>query len=92
VLTAFSNAESGLVGARQTAEQKQRQQAAVAVARRAYDFSQAQMAAGTVNILTVLNTENALFSAQDALVQAEYLQLQALVGLYTALGGGWQQR
>ncbi len=91
VLTAFSNTESALVAARQTAEQQQRQQAAVTVARRAYDYSQAQMAAGTVNILTVLNTENALFSAEDALVQVEYAHLQALVGLYTALGGGWKQ-
>jgi multidrug efflux system membrane fusion protein len=30
------------------------------------------MSAGTVNILTVLNTENALFSAQDELVQVQY--------------------
>ena len=59
-------------------------------AKRAYDFAQAQMAAGTVNILTVLNTENALFSAQDQLLQVNYLHLQALVDLFTALGGGWQ--
>jgi outer membrane protein TolC len=50
-----------------------------------------QMSAGTVNILTVLNTENALFSAQDELVQVNYLHLQALVDLFTALGGGWNQ-
>jgi outer membrane protein TolC len=49
------------------------------------------MSAGTVNILTVLNTENALFSAQDELVQARFLHLQSLVDLFTALGGGWQQ-
>ena len=44
-----------------------------------------------MNILNVLNTENALFSAQDELVQVQYLRLQALINLYTALGGGWQQ-
>jgi outer membrane protein, multidrug efflux system len=91
VLTAFSNVESALVAARQTADQQQRQQDAVAKARRAYEFAQAQMSAGTINILTVLNTENALFSAQDSLVQVEYSHLQALVDLYTALGGGWHQ-
>jgi multidrug efflux system outer membrane protein len=91
VLTAFSNVESALVAARQTAEQQQRQADAVAKARRAYEFAQAQMSAGTVNILTVLNTENALFSAQDTLVQVEYSHLQALVDLFTALGGGWHQ-
>jgi NodT family efflux transporter outer membrane factor (OMF) lipoprotein len=91
VLTAFGNVEGALVAARQTAEQRQRQRDAVAKARRAYEFAQAQMSAGTVNILTVLNTENALFSAQDTLVQVEYSHLQALVDLFTALGGGWHQ-
>ena len=91
VLTAFSNVEGALVAAQQTAEQQRRQQDAVATARRAFEFAQTQMSAGTVNILTVLNTENALFSAQDQLVQVNYLHLQALVDLFTALGGGWQQ-
>jgi len=91
VLTAFSNVEDALVAAQQTAEQQKRQQDAVATARRAYEFAQKQMSAGTVNILTVLNTENALFTAQDQLVQVNYLHLQALVDLFTALGGGWNQ-
>jgi NodT family efflux transporter outer membrane factor (OMF) lipoprotein len=91
VLTAFSNVEGALVAAQQTAEQQKRQQDAVATAQRAYQFAQTQMSAGTVNILSVLNTENALFSAQDELVQVNYLRLQALVDLFTALGGGWHQ-
>ena len=91
VLTAFSNTESALVAARETGVQLDRQKDAVAKARRAYDFARAQLSAGTVNVLTVLSTENALFSAQDAFVQIEYSHLQALVDLYTALGGGWRQ-
>jgi len=80
-----------LVAARQTAVQQKRQTEAVAKARRAYEFAQAQMSAGTINVLTVLNTENALFSARDTLVEVQYSHLQALVDLYTALGGGWQE-
>jgi NodT family efflux transporter outer membrane factor (OMF) lipoprotein len=91
VLTAFSNVEDALVAVQQTAEQQKRQQEAVATARRAFEFAQQQMSAGTVNILTVLNTENALFGAQDELVQINYLRLHALVDLFTALGGGWYQ-
>jgi outer membrane protein TolC len=49
------------------------------------------MKAGTITILTVLNTETSLFSAQDALVQAKSARLQALVNLFGALGGGWQK-
>ena len=91
VLTAFGNVEDALVATQQTAEQQKRQQDAVATAKRAFEFAEMQMSAGTVNILTVLNTENALFSAQDQLVQDNFLRLQALVDLFTALGGGWQQ-
>ena len=91
VISAFSNVESALVAAQQTQEQQSRQQDAVDKARRAFQFAQTQMSAGTVNILTVLNTENALFSAEDELVQIQYLHLQSMVDLYTALGGGWQQ-
>jgi NodT family efflux transporter outer membrane factor (OMF) lipoprotein len=91
VISAFSNVENALVAARQTKEQQIRQQKAVDTARRAFQYAQTQMSAGTVNILNVLNTENALFSAQDELVQVQYLHLQSLVDLFTALGGGWQQ-
>jgi multidrug efflux system outer membrane protein len=90
VITAFSNVEGALVAARQTADQLERQREAVDKARQAYDFAQEQMKAGTINILTVLNTENTLFSAQDVLVQVQYARLQALINLFTALGGGWQ--
>ena len=91
VISAFSNVESALVAAQQTQEQQSRQLEAVNKARRAFQFAQTQMSAGIVNILTVLNTENALFSAQDELVQVQYLHLQSMVDLYTALGGGWQE-
>jgi NodT family efflux transporter outer membrane factor (OMF) lipoprotein len=91
VLTAFGNVDSALAATRQTAQQQDRQREAVATARRAYEFARTQLSAGTVNILTVLNTENALFSAEDVLVQVQYAHLQSMVELFTALGGGWQQ-
>jgi NodT family efflux transporter outer membrane factor (OMF) lipoprotein len=91
VLTALGNVEDALVEVQQTAEQELRQQEAVDTARRAFDYSQLQMQAGTTNVLTVLNTETALFTAQDTLVQVKYQHLQSLVDLYRALGGGWRQ-
>ncbi len=91
VLSAFSDVENALVALAQTADQLQRQQEAVTAARRAYDFTETQLHAGTVNVLTVLNTQSALFNAQDTLVQVRFAHLQALVQLYGALGGGWQQ-
>ena len=90
VISAFSNVEDALVAAQQTAEQYSRQQDAVAKARRAYEITEKQLHAGIVNVLTVLNTQTALFNAEDALVQVRFAHLQALVQLFNALGGGWQ--
>ena len=91
VISAFGNVEDALAAARQTALELQRQQEAVDTARDAYQLSQDQLAAGTINILTVLNTQTALFTAEDALTQAKYSHVNALVTLFNALGGGWQQ-
>ncbi len=90
VLAALGDVENALVAVQQAADQQQRQQDAAEKAQRAFDFAQIQMAAGTTNILTVLNTETTLFTAQDELVQVKFQHLEALVELYQALGGGWQ--
>jgi NodT family efflux transporter outer membrane factor (OMF) lipoprotein len=90
VIAALSDVENALIGAQQTDEQQRRQQVATDQARRAFDFAQEQMAAGTTNILTVLNTETTLFTAEDQLVVVKFQHLQALLQLYQALGGGWQ--
>jgi multidrug efflux system outer membrane protein len=92
VLTAFGNVEDALIAVEQSRDDQVRQQDAVDKARRAFEYAQLQMRAGTTNILTELNTEIALFTAQDALVQVKFQHLQALVQLYQALGGGWQQQ
>jgi outer membrane protein, multidrug efflux system len=90
VISAFANVEDALIAVQQTEELVRREREAASQAERAYRFAQTQMHAGTINILTLLNTETALFSARDALAQAKYAHLQALVSLYQALGGGWQ--
>lgn len=91
VLTALGNVEDALIAVQQSAQLQLRQQDAADKARRAFEFAQLQFQAGTTNVLTMLNTETALFSAQDALVQAKFAHMQALLDLYQALGGGWRQ-
>ncbi len=76
MISAFGNVEDSLIAVQQTAEQLLRQQLAVDKARRAYEFAQAQFHAGTINILTVLNTETALFTAQDTLAQVKLTHLR----------------
>ena len=50
------------------AEQERLQAEAVATARRAYELSETQLRAGTIDITTVLNTQRTLFTEQDQLV------------------------
>jgi len=92
VISALSNVEDSLIALQQTGDLVERQEQATLTAERASEFAQRQMRAGTINVLTLLNTETALFSARDALAQAKFAHLQALVQLYQALGGGWQQQ
>jgi outer membrane protein, multidrug efflux system len=89
VISAFGNVEDSLAAVTDTGEQLRREQIATDKARSAYQMSQDQFHAGTVNILTVLSTENSLFTAEDALAQAQLAHLEAVVGLFNALGGGW---
>jgi multidrug efflux system outer membrane protein len=89
-VSAFVDVEDSLAGARHFADEEARQQRAATAAQRAYDISIAQLHAGTIDLVTVLTAQSALFSAEDALVQAKLAQLQADVSLYEALGGGWQ--
>jgi NodT family efflux transporter outer membrane factor (OMF) lipoprotein len=90
VISAFSNVEDALAATQRTAEQQASQEVAVAKARRAYELALLQYRAGSVDLLTALTTENALFSANDLLVQVRIARMQALVSLFNALGGGWQ--
>ena len=89
VVQALSDVESALAALRYATEQERLQRDAVATAQRASDIARAQLRAGTTDIVTTLQTENALFTALDALTQVRLARFLALVNLYKALGGGW---
>ena len=88
-LQAFQDADTYLVAVRYAAQQEALERQAVAVAQRAADIARAQLAAGTVDITTVLNTQTTLFQDQNTLAQVRLAHFQALINLYKALGGGW---
>ena len=89
VLQAFTDVEDALIGLRYAAAQEKLQQNAYDISNRANDIAHEQMQAGTVDITTVLNTENTLRSTQLTLVQVRLSRLDALITLFKALGGGW---
>ncbi|WP_231920598.1 efflux transporter outer membrane subunit [Magnetospirillum sp. XM-1] len=90
VASAFSDVENALIAVEKAAEEVDAQRNSESTSRRAFEIAQAQLAGGIVDVTTVLNTQKTLFSAQDSLAQARLGQMQAIVGLYKALGGGWQ--
>jgi multidrug efflux system outer membrane protein len=89
-LSAFGDVEDALAATTDSASQQAAEEATVASARQAYQMALDAFHGGTTTILTVLVAESALFSAEDALTQARLAQIQALVSLFKALGGGWR--
>jgi NodT family efflux transporter outer membrane factor (OMF) lipoprotein len=89
VLQALSDVETGLTAASFAADQEALEAEAVRTAQHSADIARAQLQAGTVDIVTVLNTETTLFTDQDTLAQVRVARFTALVSLYKALGGGW---
>ena len=64
----------------------------VRAATEAFRIAELQYREGTIDILSLLNTEQQLFTAQDTLAQTKLLQLEACVSVYQQLGGGWTQQ
>jgi outer membrane protein, multidrug efflux system len=89
VLSAFSNVEQSLIGVQQTTEAETIQERVVRSSRRAFDLSEQQLKAGTINLVTLIQTEETLFTAEDQLAIDRFNHMQAVVNLFQALGGGW---
>jgi outer membrane protein, multidrug efflux system len=88
-LSAFGDVEDALTGTNQLAVQQAAENESVTSARSSYDMSQEAFQGGTTTILSVLNGEDALLSAEQSQSQAHMAYLQSIVGLFDALGGGW---
>lgn len=90
VLQSLTDVEQSLTAVQNLAEQEALEREAVQVAQRSADIANAQLEAGTIDIITSLNTQVTLFNDLDLLVQIRLARFQALVSLFKALGGGWQ--
>ncbi|MCF8477931.1 MAG: efflux transporter outer membrane subunit [Pseudolabrys sp.] len=89
VISGFADVENALDAIRQTAVRERLQGDVVSSSRRAFDIAEQRLREGTVDLVTVLQTQQTLYSAQDAQIQARLAHMQAIVSLYQALGGGW---
>jgi multidrug efflux system outer membrane protein len=88
---AFRDVSNTLVAYRKNREFRIQQEHLVEAAQDAARLSEVRFKAGTTDYLEVLTNNTNSFSAELTLAQAQGNELTALVQLYQALGGGWQQ-
>jgi multidrug efflux system outer membrane protein len=88
---AFPRRLDQLVAYRKDREFRQQQELLTAATRDAAQLSDVRYRGGAASYLEVLTNDTNYFSAELNLAQAQLNEVLALVQLYRALGGGWQQ-
>ena len=91
IVSALSDVETALIAIRENAARESAQRLGVAAARRAFTLSEERLRAGTIDLTTLLNVQITLFQAEDTLIQIRLARLQAVAGLFAALGGDWEE-
>jgi multidrug efflux system outer membrane protein len=91
IQTAFRSVSDALVAYRKTREFREQEELLFQSAQDSARLSHMRYTGGVTGYLEVLTNETNAFSAELAVVQAHQSELLALVQLYEALGGGWQQ-
>src|SRR5581483_3421556 len=91
IVNGFADVDRALIAVQETTRREQLQRAVVASSQRAFDISETRLREGTIDLVTLLNTQQTLFQAQDNLALARLDRLNAVVSLFQALGGGWQK-
>jgi outer membrane protein, multidrug efflux system len=90
VQQAFRDVSDALVGYRKSQEFRVQQEQLTHSAEEATKLSNMRYKGGATSYLEVLDSDTRYFSAQLNLAQADLNELRAFVGLYSALGGGWE--
>lgn len=88
VQIAFREVADALAGRRYLAEQVAAQERALTAQRRLAELARLRYRNGVAQYIEVLDAERNLFSAEQAMVQLRRAELENLVALYVALGGG----
>jgi len=91
IQAAFRDVSNTLIAYRKDREFRIQQEHLFESAQDAAHLSEVRFKAGTTDYLEVLTNETNSFSAELGLAQAQGNELVALVQLYQALGGGWQE-
>ncbi|OJT96702.1 MAG: hypothetical protein BGN82_00815 [Alphaproteobacteria bacterium 65-7] len=90
-LRAFADVENALTQVANTSRAEGHLRRTVEAARKAFEISELQYRQGAADLLSVLQAQQTLFSAEDQVAQTVLANRQAIVHLFEALGGGWQE-
>ena len=90
VTNAFAEVSTALVAYAKLAEVEKQRARAVSADREAVTLANQRYVAGLADYLEVLQAEQQLYPAENALAQTRFERLATLVQLYRALGGGWK--
>lgn len=91
VLVALEEVENALTSYAAAHERVAARRAAAQAARNAALLSRQMYESGLADFQKLLDTERTRLSAEDNLASSEAEQLNSLIKLYKALGGGWEQ-
>jgi len=91
IQTAFREVADSLAGRATLGEQLRAQVAQRNAAEVSFKLADLRYRSGAASYLDVLDAQRSLFTAQQATVQVQALQVQNLVTLYKVLGGGWKE-
>jgi NodT family efflux transporter outer membrane factor (OMF) lipoprotein len=91
VLAAYSDVETALQQVANNTRARDHLVREVAAAQQAFAIAKLQYQHGTTDLLTVLQAQQTLFSAEDQFAQVTQARLAASVHLYETLGGGWSE-
>lgn len=89
IRTALKEVDDGLGNLSRSERQESLQRELVAQAQRSLELAELRYREGSGDLLSVLDAQRTLFSAQDALATLKLSRLTAAVDLYKALGGDW---
>ncbi len=89
-LNAFHEVSNALVSRQKLTEVRAQQARAVADLQESVSVSTQRYIAGLSSYFEVLEAQQQLFPAENALAQTQLQQLVVIVQLYRALGGGWK--
>jgi outer membrane protein, multidrug efflux system len=90
VLVAFQEVESTLTAYVEEQIRRRALEDSVTASQESLDLSNELYMRGLTDFLNVLESQRALYTSQDALVQSETAVITDLIALYKALGGGWE--